>query len=55
LQTTHPTSQSKRVLHKDYKRKGSLAKKKSVVVNLKGLGAETNLLAVNFNCCELLL
>jgi hypothetical protein len=32
---------SERMLHKDYERKGSVAKKK-MVVNLKGLGAKTN-------------
>jgi hypothetical protein len=44
-----PTLSSKRVLHKNYDRKGSVAKKKkiSLVVNLKGLGAKTNWLAVN--------
>jgi hypothetical protein len=35
------------MLHKDYDRKGSVEKIKSLVVNLKGLGAKTNLLVVN--------
>jgi hypothetical protein len=30
------------MLHMDYDRKGSVAEKKSLVVNLKGLGAKTN-------------
>jgi hypothetical protein len=30
------------MLHKGYDRKGSVAKKKIVVVNLKGLGTKTN-------------
>jgi hypothetical protein len=38
---------SERVLHKDYDRNGSVEEKKSLVVSLKGLGAKTNLLAVN--------
>jgi hypothetical protein len=34
---------SERMLHKDYERKGSVAKKKkSLAVNLKGLDAKTN-------------
>jgi hypothetical protein len=33
--------------HKDYDRKGSIAIKKSLVVILKGLGAEMNWLLVN--------
>jgi hypothetical protein len=33
--------------HKDYDRKGSVAKKKKIVVILKGLGAKKNWLAVN--------
>jgi hypothetical protein len=37
-----PILSSERVLHKDYDRKGSVAKKKSVIVILKGLGAKTN-------------
>jgi hypothetical protein len=35
------------MLHKDYYRKGSV-EKKSLVVNLKGLDAKTNWLAVNW-------
>jgi hypothetical protein len=37
------------MLHKDYDRKGLVAKKEeiSVVVNLKGLGAKTNRYTVN--------
>jgi hypothetical protein len=35
------------VLHKDYDNKGSVAKRKNLVVTLKGLGAKTNLLAAN--------
>jgi hypothetical protein len=36
------------MLHKDYDRKGPVAKKeKSLVVSLKGLVAKTNYLAVN--------
>jgi hypothetical protein len=38
---THPL-----VRHKNYDRKGSV-EKKNLVVNLKGLGAKTNRLAVN--------
>jgi hypothetical protein len=34
-----PTFWSERLLQKDYDRKGSVEKKKSLVVNLKGLGA----------------
>jgi hypothetical protein len=30
------------MLHKDYNRKGSVAKKKSLVVRLKGLGGKIN-------------
>jgi hypothetical protein len=30
------------MLHKGYYRKGSVAKKKNLVANLKGLGAKTN-------------
>jgi hypothetical protein len=30
------------MLRKDFNRKGSVAKEKSLVVNLKGLGAKTN-------------
>jgi hypothetical protein len=37
-----PIFSSKRMLLKDYDRKGSVAKKKSLVVNLKGLDAKTN-------------
>jgi hypothetical protein len=38
-----PILLSERMLHKNYGRKGSVAtKKKSLVVNLKGLGAKTN-------------
>jgi hypothetical protein len=33
---------SERMLHKDYCRKGSVEKKKSLVVGLKGLDAKTN-------------
>jgi hypothetical protein len=33
---------SERILHKDYDRKGSVAKKKTLVVSLKRLGAKTN-------------
>jgi hypothetical protein len=35
------------MLHKDYYRKSSVGKKKSVVVGLKGLDAKTNWLAVH--------
>jgi hypothetical protein len=35
------------MLHKDYDRKGSVAKKKSLVMSLKGLGAKMKSLAVN--------
>jgi hypothetical protein len=34
------------MLHKDYDLKGSVAKKKNLVVNLKGLGAKNNRLPV---------
>jgi hypothetical protein len=37
-----PIFSSERVLHKDYDRKGSVAKKKYLVMNLKGLKAKTN-------------
>jgi hypothetical protein len=37
-----PILSSERMLHKDYNRKGSVAKKKSLVVILKGLGARTD-------------
>jgi uncharacterized protein (DUF2225 family) len=36
------TFSSERMLHKDYGRKGSVEKKKSVVVSFKGLGAKKN-------------
>jgi hypothetical protein len=42
-----PILSSERVFHKDYDRKGSVAKKKSLVVIFKGLGTKTNRLAVN--------
>jgi hypothetical protein len=35
------------MLHKDYDPKGSVEKRNSLVVSLKGLDAKTNLLAVN--------
>jgi hypothetical protein len=38
---------AERTLHKDYDHKSSVAKKKTVVVILKGLGAKKNWLAVN--------
>jgi hypothetical protein len=38
---------SERILPKDYGRKGSAAKRKSVVLGIKGLGGKTNYLAVN--------
>jgi hypothetical protein len=41
-----PIPSSERILHKDYDRKDSVAKK-NLVVSLKGLGAKTNWLAVN--------
>jgi hypothetical protein len=38
-----PILSSERMLHEDYDRKGSVAKKKkSLVVSLKGLGAKTD-------------
>jgi hypothetical protein len=33
---------SERMIHKDYDRKGSVAKRKTLVVSLKGLDAKTN-------------
>jgi hypothetical protein len=42
-----PILSSERVLYKDCDHKGSVAKNKSLVVSLKGLGAKTNWLAVN--------
>jgi hypothetical protein len=42
-----PFFSSERMLHKDYDRNGSVGKKKSLVLSLKGLGAKTNRLAVN--------
>jgi hypothetical protein len=40
-----PIFSSDRMLHKDYDRKGSV--KKTLVMSLMGLGANTNSLAVN--------
>jgi hypothetical protein len=40
------------MLHKDYDRKGSVEKEKSLVVSFKGLGANTNILAVNWQSVE---
>jgi hypothetical protein len=37
-----PILSSEKILHKDYDRKGSVAKKKSLVVILKDLGAKTD-------------
>jgi hypothetical protein len=37
-----PIISSEKMLHKDYDRKGSVAKIKPLVVILKGLGAKTN-------------
>jgi hypothetical protein len=37
-----PIFSSERMLHKDYYRKSSVGKKKSVVVGLKGLDAKMN-------------
>jgi hypothetical protein len=37
-----PTFCSEGMLHKDYDRKVSVAKRKSLVVSLKGLGNKTN-------------
>jgi hypothetical protein len=42
-----PILSLERMLHKDCERKGSVAKKKSLVVILKGLGPKANCLAVN--------
>jgi hypothetical protein len=45
--TDKPIISSERMLCKEYNHKGSVAKKKSLVLSLKGLGAKTNCLAVN--------
>jgi hypothetical protein len=37
-----PINSSKRMLHKDYYRKGSVEIKRSLVVSLKGLDAKKN-------------
>jgi hypothetical protein len=37
-----PLFSSERMVHKDYYRKGSVGKKRSQVLNLKGLDAKTN-------------
>jgi hypothetical protein len=42
-----PIFSSERTLNKDYDSKGSVAKKRTLVVTLKGLDAKTNSLAVN--------
>jgi hypothetical protein len=40
--TDKPIFSSERMLHKDYDHEGSVEEIKSLVVNLKGLGAKTN-------------
>jgi hypothetical protein len=40
--TDQPIFLSERMLHKDYYRKDSVGKKRSLVVRLKGLDAKTN-------------
>jgi hypothetical protein len=37
----YPSLSSKRMLHKDYDHNGSVEKKKSLVMSLKGIGAKT--------------
>jgi hypothetical protein len=44
-----PILSLERMIHKEYDRKGSVAKEKSLVMGLKGLEVKTNWLAVTAN------